>query len=47
VAGTLVRIALDGLVLEVGERQETIGFDRISAIEATPSSPSDSATGGR
>lgn len=41
VAGMLTRIADDSLVLEVDGRQETIDFDRMSAIEPVLTSPSD------
>ena len=40
VAGMLVHIAPNSLVLEVEGRQETIAFNRISAIEPGPASPS-------
>ena len=40
VAGMLVHIAPNSLVLEVEGRQETIAFNRISAIEPRPAAPS-------
>jgi hypothetical protein len=39
-AGTLARIEVRGLVLEVGGREDTIDFGQISAIEPGPITPS-------